>query len=172
MPPITPTSPEPPSGGKEPPGAPESTPPATPRPWPGLDPLGLTQAIGGIAIGLIALFSSHDHITFAGRTLQVEQQWGIPFIAASVATVVVDAQLATRSRLRAARERQVGRDRADQDRDRAAEARERQRKSFERLGQAALLSGRVQLDPNPTNRARFQFFLTLLAQSSLEEPDA
>jgi hypothetical protein len=37
-------------------------------------------------------------------------------------------------------------------------ARERQRKSFERLDQATLLSG------------RFQFFLTLLAQSSLEDP--
>jgi hypothetical protein len=49
-------------------------------------------------------------------------------------------------------------------------ARERQRKSFERLDQAALLSGRFQLDPTPTQRARFQFFLTLLAQSSLEDP--
>jgi hypothetical protein len=30
-----------------------------------------------------------------------------------------------------------------------------------------LLSGRVQLDPTSTNRARFQFFLTLLAQSTM-----
>jgi hypothetical protein len=42
-------------------------------------------------------------------------------------------------------------------------ARERQTESFKRLDRAALLSGRVQLDPSPTNRARFQFFLTLIA---------
>ncbi|MFN7631171.1 MAG: hypothetical protein ACK5R2_07760 [Cyanobacteriota bacterium] len=160
-------APSPPS-----PSTPPESPP-TPRLWClSLDRIGFSQAIGGFILGLIALFSAYDHITLAGTSIGLQRQWGILFIAASVATVVVDAQLATRSRLRAARERQVGRDRADQDRDRAAEARERQRKSFERLGQAALLSGRVQLDPNPTNRARFQFFLTLLAQSSLEEPDA
>ncbi len=115
--------------------------------------------LGGITLGLIALFSSYDHITFAGRTLQLQQQWGIPFIIASVATVFVDAQLATRSRLRAA-------DEAARERDRAAEARERQTESFKRLDQAALLSGRVQLNPTPTNRARFQFFLTLIADTS------
>jgi hypothetical protein len=59
------------------------------RPWPGLDRLGLTQAIGGLILGLIALFSSYDHITVAGRSLPIQQQWGIPFIAASVATVFV-----------------------------------------------------------------------------------
>jgi hypothetical protein len=45
-------------------------------------------------------------------------------------------------------------------------ARERQTESFKRLDQAALLSGRVQLDPTPTNRARFQLFLTLIADVS------
>ena len=59
--------------------------PSLKRPWPGLDRLGLTQAIGGLVLGLIALFSSYDHITVAGRTLPLQQQWGIPFIAASVA---------------------------------------------------------------------------------------
>jgi hypothetical protein len=128
--------------------------------------------------------SSYDHITYAGRSIPLQQQWGIPFIAASVATVFVDAQLATRSRLRAAQdaariadETAEERDRADQERqradrerNRAAEARERQAQdaerqaeSLERLDQAALLSARVQLDPNPTNRARLQFFLTLMA---------
>jgi hypothetical protein len=106
------------------------------------------------------LFSSYDHITLAGRHIPLQQQWGIPLIAASVATVVIDAQLATRSRLRAA-------DEAARERDLAAEARERYSEGFQRLDQAALLSGRVQLEPTPTNRARFQFFLTLLAQSSM-----
>jgi hypothetical protein len=138
------------------------------------------QVLGGIALGLIALFSSYDHITLAGRTLQLQQQWGIPFIAASLATVFIDAQLATGSRLRAARDAiRAAEDtlRAAQDstraeneaareRDRAAAARERQRESFKRLDQAALLSGRFQLNPTPTNRARFQFFLTLIADVS------
>jgi hypothetical protein len=135
------------------------------------------QVLGGLVLGLIALFSSYDHITLAGHKFPLEQQWGIPFIAASLATVFVDAQLATGSRLRAARdavraaqdaaraedEAAEERDRADRERNRAAEARERQAESFRRLDQAALLSGRFQLDPTPTNRARFQVFLTLIA---------
>ena len=56
---------------------------ARPRPR-----LGLTQAIGGLALGLIALFSSYDHLTFAGSNIPIHQQWGIPLIAASVAIIV------------------------------------------------------------------------------------
>jgi IS4 transposase len=132
----------------------------------GLDRLGVLQVLGGIALGLIALFTSYDHITLAGRTLQLQQQWGIPLIAASVATVFVDAQLATGSRLRATQDAARAEDEAARERDRATEARKRQRESFKRLDQAALLSGRFQLDPTPTNRARFQFFLTLMADIS------
>ena len=117
-------------------------------------------------LGLIALFSSYDHLSLAGRTLQLQQQWGIPFIIASLATVFVDAQLATRSRLRAAQDAARAENEAARERDRAAEARERQRESFKRLDQAALLSGRFHLDPTSTNRARFQFFLTLIADIS------
>jgi len=191
VPPSTPEPAPPSAGSEEPPDPPEF--PSTLRPWSGLDSLGLdrlgldrlglSQTIGGLVLGLIALFSSYDHITFTGRSIPLQQQWGIPLIAASVATVFVDAQLATGSRLRAARdavraaqdaariadETAEERDRADQERNRAVEARERQRKGFERLDQAALLSARVQLDPNPTNRARLQFFLTLMANRDWTE---
>jgi hypothetical protein len=136
----------------------------------GLDRLGVLQVLGGIALGLIALFTSYDHISLAGRILQLQQQWGIVFIAASLATVVVDAQLASGSRLRAAQDAARAENEAARERDRAAEARERQRESFKRLDQAALLSGRFQLDPTPTNRARFQFFLTLIADISPPDP--
>jgi hypothetical protein len=143
-----------------------------------LDRLGLTEAIGGLAVGLIALFSSYDHITLGERTRQLEQQWGIPFIAASVAIVFIDAELASRSRLRAAdetaRERYFAseeRDRADQERNRAAEARERQAETTQRqntelalLRRSALLSARVQLDPTASNRARLQTFLALISE--------
>jgi hypothetical protein len=77
-----------------------------------LDRLGLNQAIGGFVLGLIALFSSYDHIIRAGQSISLQQQWGIPCIAASVATIIVDAELASRSRLRAAIELEVERDRA------------------------------------------------------------
>jgi hypothetical protein len=88
------------------------------------------QALGGLVLGLIALFTSYDHISLAGRTLQLQQQWGIPFIIASVATVFVDAQLATGSRLRAAQDAARAEDETARERDRAAEARERQSESF------------------------------------------
>jgi len=51
-----------------------------------LDRFGSIQAIGGFVLGLIALFSSYDHITLARHTIHLQQQWGIPCIAASVAT--------------------------------------------------------------------------------------
>jgi hypothetical protein len=53
----------------------------------GLDRLGVLQVLGGLALSLIALFSSYDHITVFGRSIALQQQWGIPFIAASLATV-------------------------------------------------------------------------------------
>ena len=141
-----------PTDAPQQPDPPESTAPS--RRWLGLDHLGVLQVLGGLALSLIALFSSYDHITAFGRTLQLQQQWGIVFIAASLATVIVDAELASGSRLRAAqdaarmadesareryradqerqradRERDLaGRERnqASRERNRAAEARERQ----------------------------------------------
>jgi len=126
------------------------------RPWPSLDRLGLIQAIGGLLLGLIALFSSYDHITFAGTSMQLQQQWGSLFIIASVATVFVDAELATRARDRAA-------DEGARDRDRAARSRKRQVGRLERLHSTAVLSARVQLDPSATNRARLRAFLALIS---------
>ncbi len=125
----------PPPGSKEPPVPPEL--PAKPPTWPSLDRLGLTQAIGGLALGLIALFSSYDHLSIAGRNIPIHQQWGIPLIAASVAIVFVDAELASGSRLRAADERKSDRDRAEQrenqaDRERNLAGQERQRADRER----------------------------------------
>jgi hypothetical protein len=148
-----------------------------------LDHLGAIQAGGGVILGLIALFSSYDHITAFGRSIGLQQQWGIPLIFASVATVFIDAQLATRARDRARdradqaafeakRERSRAADEANRERNRAAEARERQRKSFERLDQAALLSARVQLELSETNLDRLRAFLTLMAQWPLEDGDA
>jgi hypothetical protein len=88
--PSSPVSPPPSAAGPPPVSEESPVPPEfllTSHPWPCLDRLGLTQAIGGLARGLIALFTSYDHITFAGRNIPIPQQWGIPLIAASLATV-------------------------------------------------------------------------------------
>ncbi len=161
--------PDPESPARQPPAAPPESMDSL-RPWPGLDRLGFLQSIGGLLLGLIALFSSYDHITLAGRSLPLPQQWGIPLIAASVATVLVDSQLATRARDRAAYEADRGAYEADRDRNRAAESRERQGKSLGRLHTAAVLSARVQLDPSATNQARLRAFLALISGEIPPEP--
>ena len=142
------------------------------------------QAISGLVIGFIALFSSYDDVQFFGNTIHLNQQWGVWLIATSLALVFIDAQLAARSRLRTAieanrernrtnRERNRAdreRNRADQERNRATEARECQAEATELQGQgiallrgAALLNARYQLDPSELNRSRLKAFFALLA---------
>jgi len=158
----------------------------------GFDGQAWMQAIGGLVIGLIALYSSYDHIAFGSTKHKLNRQWGVWLIASSLAVVAVDAQLASRSRRREedrriqdactrredawARRQDAcaaaeDRSRADQERNRAAEARKRQAEAAERQGQgiallrgAALLSARVQLDPSELNRARLNAYLALLAE--------
>ncbi|MCT0216733.1 hypothetical protein KQ298_10410 [Synechococcus sp. CS-1330] len=47
--------------------------------------------MAGFVIALIALLSFYDHISLPAGALQLPQHWGVWFIAASVALVVVDA---------------------------------------------------------------------------------
>jgi hypothetical protein len=141
---------------------PESKP--APRPLRGLDSEGLLQALAGTVIALIALFSSYDPINVAGRRFPLQQQWGVWLIAASLALVLIDAELATRSRLRATHERARDQDSTNEERNRAAEAAERQRQAAARQHRCALLSGRLQLDASPINRERFSLFLNLMAE--------
>ena len=147
----------------------------------GFDGQGGLQLIGGLVIGLIALYSSYDHVNFFSSSIHLNQQWGVWLIVASLAVVVIDAQLASRSRFgeenrrceeALARSREAND--AAEERNRAAEARERQAKQTERQGQgiallrsAALLSARVQLDPSELNRSRLNAFLALLAEQAL-----
>ena len=81
--------------------------------------------------------------------------------------MVIDAQLASRSRLRAAHEQAEARERQ-------AEAAKRQGQGIALLRSAALLSARVQLDPSELNRSRLNAFLALLAEQALldqQEPE-
>ena len=81
------------------PGSAPDLAPSRPR---GLDRQGWIEALAGLVIALIALLTSYDHISLPAGALQLPQQWGVWFIVASMALVLVDAQLATGSRLRAA----------------------------------------------------------------------
>ena len=126
-------------------------------------------------------YSSYDHVNFLTSSIHLNQQWGVWLIAASLAVVVIDAQLASRSRLgeenrrceeALARSREAND--AAEERNRAAEARECQIEATKRQGQgiallrsAALLSARVQLDPSELNRSRLNAFLALLAEQAL-----
>jgi len=163
------------SPAPQPPAAPALPPPPTAasRSPLGLDREGLLEVLGGSVIALIALFSSYDHITITGHRVALQQQWGVWLIAASLALVVIDAELATRSRSRekARLDREEYRFHrttyeADRERNRAAERAERQRQAAALTNRCALLSGRLQLDPSTANRDRFRAFLALMAAAT------
>jgi hypothetical protein len=128
---------------------------SNPSGW--LDLQGWIQVVAGLVIALIALLTSYDHISLPSGALQLPQQWGVWFIVASVAIVVVDAQLATGSRLRAANE-------AAEERNRAAEERERAARS-DRVQARALRAGAlVQLEPSVLHRRFLALVVAELAQ--------
>jgi len=77
----------------------------------GFDAQGVLQLIGGLVVVLIALYSSYDHFNVFGRVVPLNQQRGVCFIIASLAVVAVNAQLASRSRLRAENEAVESRER-------------------------------------------------------------
>ena len=66
----------------------------------GFDGKALLEAFVGIVVGLIALFSSYDHVNLPHQQLPLQQQWGVWLIALSLPLVFADAQLAARSRQR------------------------------------------------------------------------
>ena len=112
-------------------------------------------------------YSSYDHVNFLTSTIHLNQQWGVWLIAASLAVVVIDAQLASRSRLGEENRRCEGGRTAAEERNRAAEATKRQGQGIALHRSAALLSARVQLDPSELNRSRLIAFLALLAEEAL-----
>jgi hypothetical protein len=96
---------------------------------------------GWITLLAGALFRGHDHVEFFwGATLQLNQQVGGSVLLASLTTLVIEAQLASRRRVRDSR------DRADQ------------------LQARALRAGAlVWLEPSPLHRRFLQLIATELA---------
>lgn len=85
-----------------------------------LDTQAWTAVIAGLLFALITLFSSYRHVTIPGYgTITIDQQIGLYVLLASLATLVVEAQLASRRRYRE-------RDLADRERQRAARRAQRQ----------------------------------------------
>ncbi len=116
----------------------ESSDPPKRRPW--FDRQGIIQAHAGFVVALIALLSSYDHISLpAGINLQLQQQWGVWFILASMALVLADAQLASQSRHREADQRlsaanEAARERIKADRERKRSALRAQQQARSHFG--------------------------------------
>ena len=139
--------------------APESKQKCSPR-FLGFDPQGGVQLIGGLVIGLIALYSSYDHINLFGRVLSLNQQRGVCFIIASLAVVVIDAQLASRSRLRTENEVVESRERGA--RQEAARFRRARVEAEARQAQLAYLAR-----PSAANREQLEQVLSKLSSSEV-----
>jgi hypothetical protein len=87
----------------------------------GFDLQGLITVIGGVLLALITLFTGYDHGDLFGRaTIRINQQIGISVLFASLATLVVEAQLASRRRDRDQVDRAREADSAAEERERAA----------------------------------------------------
>jgi len=123
--------------------------------------------LADLVIALIALLSSYDHIALPAGGLQLPQQWGVWFLASSVALVVVVAegfceavaQLATGSRLRAAQEAARAAHETAEERNRASEARERATHSYRVQARALRAGSLVWLELSVLHRR----FLALIA---------
>ena len=116
------------------------------------------------------LFRSHVDLPIFG-TVSIDQQIGIPLLLASLATLVGDAQLATRRRSRDQSDRAREADRrdreglrADQERDRAAEERERSLRRAQRQARCNLLQFRYLLAPTPANTRSIADLIALLEE--------
>jgi hypothetical protein len=122
----------------------------------GFDGKALVEIGFGSVVGLIALFSSYDHISFPHRQFPIQQQWGVWLIVVSLPLVLVVAagfceavaQLAAGSRRRAE---------VDRARDAARVARlDRIRNRLDRSRLA------FELDPSADHRRQLERLLILL----------
>lgn len=149
---------------------------------------GWLSLLAGLLLALITLFTAYDHVDIPGfGRIHLNQQVGVSFLVASLATLVVDAQLASRRRLRdqrdrarteaatAAERRRAARDRiraaqdrartenaAARERDRAAEDRERASSRARIQNRCALAQLEFQLNPDNTTRQRLADLIALL----------
>ena len=145
----------------------------------GFDLQGLITVIGGVLLALITLFTGYDHVDLFGRaTIRINQQIGISVLFASLATLVVEAQLASRRRDRDQSDRAREADaraRAEIDRAREAGAADRERyfadrernlaaRRAQRQDRCTLAQLEFQFSPNDTTRRRLSDLIALLRE--------
>ena len=152
----------------------------------GLDQQGWITIVAGLLLALITLFTSYSHVDIPGfGAIGFNQQVGLPFILASLAALVVDAQLATRRRIRDQRDRVRAqedraraeneaadeRERAAAERERAAEERGRAAAETRRAARRARRQDRCtlaqldfQLNPGPSTRQRLADMIALIRE--------
>ena len=148
----------------------------------GFDGRAWVQLLGGLVVGLIALYSSYDHINFGPARVQLEQQWGIWCILASLAVVLVDARLATQSRRReedrrreeafariqATNETARERDLAARERDRVARREAAQLRRARVEAEASRSQLAYSVDPSPAQRAQLEQALIKLSSAEVQ----
>jgi hypothetical protein len=67
----------------------DSPDPAPPWWWLVVDAIVLVETVVGSVVGLIALFSSYDHVSLPGQVLPIQQQWGVWLIAVFLPLVFI-----------------------------------------------------------------------------------
>ena len=110
----------------------------------GFDLQGWITVVAGVLLALITLFTGYDHVDLFGRvTVRINQQIGVFILLASLATLVVEAQLASRRRNRDSNDRA-------READSAAEERERAARRAQRQDRCTLAQIEFQFSPNDT----------------------
>jgi hypothetical protein len=145
----------------------------------GFDLQGWITVVAGVLLALITLFTGYDHVDLFGRiTVRINQQIGVFILLASLATLVVEAQLASRRRNRDQSDRaremvararsEVDRareaDAAARERDLAAEERERAARRAQRQDRCTLAQLEFQFSANGTTRRRLSDLIALLRE--------
>jgi hypothetical protein len=131
----------------------------------GFDLQGCITVVAGVLLALITLFTGYDHVDLFGRvTVTINQQIGVFILLASLATLVVEAQLASRRRNRDSVDRAREADAAARERDLAAEERERAARRAQRQDRCTLAQLEFQFSPNGTTRRRLSDLIALLRE--------
>ncbi len=124
----------------------------------GFDLQGWITVVAGVLLALITLFTGYDHVDLFGRvTVRINQQIGVFILLASLATLVVEAQLASRRRNRDSNDRA-------READSAAEERERATRRAQRQDRCTLAQLEFQFSPNDATRTRLSDLIALLRE--------
>ena len=129
------------------------------------DQQGWITIVAGLLLALITLFTSYSHVDLPILgAIRINQQTGIPLLVASLATLVVEVQLASRRRSRAADRAAEERNRAAEERNRAAAERERALRRAQCQNRCTLVQLRHQLSPTTAHAQQVANLISLLEE--------